>query len=129
MSNRHNLASDEVVEAVDAVRVNEAVADPASGLDDLVDLCDDIERFLDAIGANRVRVLLRRFHRLRLKLEDEERLVGGDAQQFAALAPEHLSKTAVTSRIKTSFFKTRNVMAERKRYMFRADLDSSNQLR
>ena len=92
MSNRHNLASDEVVEAVDAVRVDEAVADPASGLDDFVNLCDDIERFLDAIGANRVRVLLRRFHRLRLELKDEERLVGGDAQQFAALAPEHLSK-------------------------------------
>ena len=81
----HDLPAHVVVEPVDAVGVDEAVAHPQPGLHGLTHLPHHIEGVLDTVLADLVRVL--RGARLGVELADGVRLVGDDAAELPGLAP------------------------------------------
>lgn len=89
MRNSANLATHVIVEPIERVGVDEAVADPETGSDALGDLVEDGEGVFDAVlGEQLARVLFGLGYRLGVVLEDVEALLACDCHLFAVLRPE-----------------------------------------
>lgn len=89
-----------VVESVDAVCVDETVADPAARLHRLLDLADHVKRFVDPVlTAERTARLCRRprlLHRGCGVLQNIVWVVCGDTKQLTLLVPVNLRKKRIT---------------------------------
>ena len=82
------LAADVVVEAIERVGVDEAVADPDARLDRLVDLVEDGEGLLDAVLGHQVGIVARLRQTLRTVAEYVEAVLARDAHELAVLGPQ-----------------------------------------
>ena len=94
MSYGHNLSAHIVIQPIHIIRIDEAITDPTSGLDDLLNFAHYIERVFDSIFADRFRMGFDGFacviNRLGRVFENEEGLFGRYADEFTALAPINL---------------------------------------
>ena len=85
-----NLPAHVIIQSVDTVGVYEAVADPDSRFDRLVDFSHDVKRFLDPVLCHVLFVFPRLLHRLGAVFQYEEGLLSCDANQLSVLIPYHL---------------------------------------